>query len=114
MRSCITTKYLTASSQTCVPTSTTTSSRSTVRTAGSTSCISQSPTLGPTNKLSAPTGWYSTPLRSDCMTQQTQKGASGSRNYPMHSWGFILNLSSRRGSSPISWSTAPKLFYLPT
>jgi hypothetical protein len=29
-------------------------------------------------------------------------------------WGFVLNLPSRQGSHPISWSTAPRLSYLPT
>jgi hypothetical protein len=42
------------------------------------------------------------------------KGASGSRNYPMHSGGFVHNLPSRQGSHLTSWSTAPKLSYLPT
>jgi hypothetical protein len=46
--------------------------------------------------------------------QPTLKGASGSRNYLMNSGGFVLNLPSRRGSRPTSWSTTPKLFYLPT
>jgi hypothetical protein len=114
MSSCIYVDYLTASSQNWVPTSSTTSSRSTVRTTGSMSGMSQSPILGPTNKSSAPTGRYSTPSRSDCTTQLTQKGASGSRNYPMHSGDFVLNLPSRRGSRPNFWSMAPKLFYLPT
>jgi hypothetical protein len=41
---------------------------STVRIVGSTSGMSQSPIHGPTNKSSAPTGWSSTPLRSDCTT----------------------------------------------
>jgi hypothetical protein len=58
--------------------------------------------------------WYSTPSRSDCTTQLTPKEASGSRNYPMHSKGFVLNLRSQQGSRPTSWSTAPKLFYPPT
>jgi transposase InsO family protein len=42
------------------------------------------------------------------------KEASGSRNYPMHSGVCVLNPPSRRDSRHISWSTAPKLFYLPT
>jgi hypothetical protein len=40
----------------------------TVRTAGSTFCMSQLPTLGPTDKSSAPTGWYSMLSRSGCTT----------------------------------------------
>jgi hypothetical protein len=44
----------------------------------------------------------------------TPKEASGSRNYPMHSRRFVLNLLSRQGSLPTSWSTTSKLFYLPT
>jgi hypothetical protein len=75
------------------------------------SSTSQSPTRAPTDKSSAPTGWYSTPSRSDCTTQLTPKEASGSRNYPMHSRGFVLNLPSQHDSRPTSWSTAPKLFY---
>jgi hypothetical protein len=43
----------------------------------------------------------------------TQKEESGSRNCPMHSGGYVLNPPSRRDNHPISWSTAPKLFYLP-
>jgi hypothetical protein len=42
------------------------------------------------------------------------KGASGSRNYPTHSGGFVLNLLSQQGSHLTSWSTAPRPFYLPT
>jgi hypothetical protein len=42
------------------------------------------------------------------------KGASGSRNCPTHTRGCVLNPPSRRDSHPISWSTTPKLFYLPT
>jgi hypothetical protein len=34
----------------------------------------QSPILGAMDKSSAPTGWNSTPLRSDCTTLLTQKG----------------------------------------
>jgi hypothetical protein len=73
-----------------------------------------SPIHGPTDKSSAPMGWYSTLSRSDCTMLLTQKEESGSRNYPMHSGGCVLNPPSRRDSHPISWSTAPKLFYLPT
>jgi hypothetical protein len=32
----------------------------------------------------------------------------------MHSRGFVLNLPSQQGSHHTSWSTAPRLFYLPT
>jgi hypothetical protein len=53
--------------------------------------MSQSSIHGPTNKSSAPMGWYSTLSRSDCTTLLTQRGASGSRNYPMHSEGFVHN-----------------------
>jgi hypothetical protein len=66
MSSCITTDYHTTSSQTWVPTSITTSFGSTTRIVGSTSGMSQSPIHGPTDKSSAPTGWSSTPIRSDC------------------------------------------------
>jgi hypothetical protein len=59
-------------------------------------------------------GWYSTLSRNDCTVLLTQKEASGPRNYPMHSGGCVLNPPSRRDSHPISGSTAPKLFYLPT
>jgi hypothetical protein len=60
------------------------------------------------------TGWYSTPSKSDCTTMLIQKGASGSRNYPMHSGGFVLNLPSQQGNHHTSWSTAPRQFYLTT
>jgi hypothetical protein len=76
--------------------------------------MSQSPILGPTDKSNVPTGWYSTLARSNCMMLLIQKGASGSRNYPMHSGGFVHNLPSQQGSHLTSWSTAPKLSYLPT
>jgi transposase InsO family protein len=36
------------------------------------------------------------------------KGASGSRNYPTHSGGYVLSLPSQRGNPLTSWSTAPK------
>jgi hypothetical protein len=91
--------YPTASSQTWVPTSTTTSSGSTARIAGSTSDMSQLPILGPTDKSSAPTGWCSTLSRSGYTTLLTLKEASGSRNYPMHSGGYVLSLPST-GQSP--------------
>jgi hypothetical protein len=94
----IATDYPIASSQTWGPTSTTTSSGSTARTVGSTSGMSQSLIHGPTDKLSVLMGWYSTPSRSDYMMLLIQKGASGSRNYPMHSGGFVLNLPSQQGS----------------
>jgi hypothetical protein len=42
-----------------------------------------------------PTGWYSTLSRSDCPTLPTRKGASESRNYQMHSGGFVHNSPSR-------------------
>jgi hypothetical protein len=42
------------------------------------------------------------------------KGANGSRNYPMLSRVFVLNLPSQQGSHHTFWSTAPRLFYLPT
>jgi hypothetical protein len=85
----------------------------TARIAGSTSGMSHSPILGQTDKSNVPMGWYSTPSRSVCTTLLTQKGASGSRNYPMHSGGFVHNLPSRQGSHLTSWSTSPKLSYLP-
>jgi hypothetical protein len=81
----------TTSSQTWAPTSTITSSGSTVRTAGSTSDMSQLPILGPVDKSSVPMGWYSTLSRSDCTMPLIQKEASGSRNYPMRSGGYVLN-----------------------
>jgi hypothetical protein len=82
--------------------------------AGSTSDISQSPILGPMNKSSMPTGWYSTPSRSDCMMLLTQKEASGSKNYLMRSRGCVLNPPSQRDNRLTSWSTASKQFSLPT
>jgi hypothetical protein len=89
-------------------------SGSTARTAGSTSGMSQLPIYGPTDKSSMPTGSYSMLSRSDYTTLLTQKGASGSRNYPMYSGGFALNLPSQQGSHHTSWSMAPRLFYLLT
>jgi hypothetical protein len=85
MNSCTTTEYPIASSQTWAPTSTITSSGSTVITAGSTSGTFQSPIHGPTDKSSAPMGWYSMLSKSDYTMLPTQEEASGSRNYPMHS-----------------------------
>jgi hypothetical protein len=114
MNSCTATDYLISLSQTWVPTSTTTSSRITAGTVGSTSGMFLSPIHGPTDKSSVPMGWYSTLLRSDYTTLLTPKRESGSRNCPMHSGGCVLNPPSRRDSHLISWSTAPKLFYLPT
>jgi hypothetical protein len=76
--------------------------------------MSQSPILSPTDKSNVPSGWYSTLSRNDCTTLLTQKGASGSRNYPMHFGGFVHNLPSQQGSHLTSWSMVLKLFYLPT
>jgi hypothetical protein len=81
---------------------------------GSTSDMSQSPIHGPMDKLSAPTGWYSTLSRRDCTMLLTQNEESGSRNYPTHSGGCVLNPPRQRDNCHISWSTASKLFYLPT
>jgi IS30 family transposase len=53
-------------------------------------------------------------LKSDYTSLLTQRGASGSRNYPTHSGGFVHSLPSQQGSHPTSWSTARKLSYLPT
>jgi hypothetical protein len=85
-----------------------------VRTVGSAFNMSQSPILGPMDKLSMPTGWYSTLSRSDCRMLLTEKEASGSRNYPMRSGGRVLNPLSQRDNRLTSWSTAPKQFSLPT
>jgi hypothetical protein len=53
-------------------------------------------------------------LKSDRTMLLTQNEESGSRNCPMHSEGCALNPPRRRDGHPISWSTAPKLFYQPT
>jgi hypothetical protein len=63
---------------------------------GSTSDMSQLPILGPMNKLSATTGWCSTLSRSGYTTLLTLKEASGSRNYPIHSGGYVLSPPSQR------------------
>jgi hypothetical protein len=42
------------------------------------------------------------------------KGGKWIKEIPNALWGFVLNLLSRQGSRPISWSMAPKVFYLPT
>jgi hypothetical protein len=60
--------------------------------------MSQLPIHGPMDKSSMPMGWYLTLSGSDYTTLLTQKGASGSRNYPMHSWGFALNPQIQQGS----------------
>jgi hypothetical protein len=85
-----------------------TSYGSTARAAGSTSDTSQLPILGPTDKSSTPTGWCSTLSRSGYTTLLTLKVASGSRNYPMHSGGYVLSPPSQRGNPLTSWSMAPK------
>jgi hypothetical protein len=82
-------------------------------TVGSTYDTSQSPILGPTDKSSAPMGWCSTLSRSVYTTLLTPKGASASRNYPMHSGGCGLSHPSQRGNPLTSWSTAPKKSSLP-
>jgi hypothetical protein len=41
-------------------------------------------------------GWYSMLSKSGYMTPPTPKEASGSRNYPMHSGGCVLNPPSQR------------------
>jgi ribonuclease HI len=66
------------------------------------------PILGPMDKSSAPMGWCSTLSKSGYTTPPTPKEASGSRNYPMHSGGYVLNRPSQRGNLHTSWSTAPK------
>jgi hypothetical protein len=42
------------------------------------------------------------------------KGGKWIKELQMHSRGFVLNLPSQHGSRPTSWSTSPKLNYLPT
>jgi hypothetical protein len=76
--------------------------------------MSQLPILGPMDKSSAPMGWYSTLSRSDCTMLLIRKEASGSRNYPMHSGGYVLNPPSQRDNHLTSWSMDPKQFSLPT
>jgi hypothetical protein len=44
----------------------------------------------------------------------TPNEASGSRNYPTHSRGYVLSHPSQRGNPFTSWSTAPKKSSLPT
>jgi hypothetical protein len=107
---CITTDYPSASSQTWAPISIITSSGSTARIEGSTSDMSHSPILGPMDKSSAPMGWYSTLSKRDCTMLLIQKEASGSRNYPMRSKGYVLNPPSQQDNRHTSWSTAPKQF----
>jgi transposase InsO family protein len=46
-------------------------------------------------------------LKKRYTTLLTPKEASGSRNYPMLSGGYVLNPPSQRGSLHTSWSTAP-------
>jgi hypothetical protein len=88
------------------PISIITSSGSTARIAGSMSDMSQLPILGPMDKSSVLVGWYSTLSRSDCTMLLIQKEASGSRNYPMCSGGYILNLPSQRDNCHTFCSTA--------
>jgi hypothetical protein len=64
--------------------------------------------LGPTDKSSAPMGWYLTLLRIGYTMLPTPKEANGSRNYPMRSGGYALNPPSQWGNRHTSWSTAPK------
>jgi hypothetical protein len=52
------------------------------------------------DKSSAPTGWCSTLSRSGYTMLLTLKEASGSRNYLMHSGGYVLSPPSQRGQSP--------------
>jgi hypothetical protein len=66
------------------------------------------PILGATDKSSAPTGWCSMLLRSGYTTLLTLKEASGSRNYPIHSGGYVLSPPSQRGNPLTSWCTALK------
>jgi hypothetical protein len=75
---------------------------------GSTSDMFQLPILGPTDKSSEPMGWFSTLSRSGYTMLPTPKEASGSRNYPMRSGGYVLNPPSRLDNRHTSWSTAPK------
>jgi hypothetical protein len=51
---------------------------------------------GLTDKSSVPMGWYSTLSKSGYTTLPTPKEASGSRNYPMRSGGWVLNPPSQR------------------
>jgi hypothetical protein len=51
-------------------------------------------------KLSTPTGWYSTPSRSDYTIHPTPKEASGSRNYQTHSGGLRTHPTKPTGQSP--------------
>jgi hypothetical protein len=64
--------------------------------------MSRSPILGPMDKSSVPMGWYSTLSRSDCTMLLIQKEASGSKNYPMCSGGYVLNPPSQQGNRPTS------------
>jgi hypothetical protein len=61
-----------------------------------------------TDKSSVPMEWCSTLSRSGYTTPPTPKEASGSRNYPIRSRGYVLNPPSRRDNRHTSWSMAPK------
>jgi hypothetical protein len=62
--------------------------------------MSQLPTLGPTDKSRAPTGWYSTPSRSDCTTQLTPKKAKWIKELPNALWGLRTQPTKPTGHSP--------------
>jgi hypothetical protein len=47
-------------------------------------------------------------LKNGYTTLPTPKEASGSKNYPMHSGGCVLNPPSQRDNPHTSWSTTPK------
>jgi hypothetical protein len=53
-------------------------------------------------------------LKKRCTMLLIQKEASGSKNYPMRSRGYVLNPPSQRGNRLTSWSTAPKQSSPPT
>jgi hypothetical protein len=53
-------------------------------------------------------GMVPTLSKSGYMTLPTPKEACGSRNYPMHSGGYVLNPPSQWDNLHTSWSTAPK------
>jgi hypothetical protein len=81
------------------PTSTITRSGNIARTAGSKSGMYQSPIHGPTDKSSAPMGWYSTLSRSDCTTLLTQRG-KWIKELPNALWEICTQPTKPTGQSP--------------
>jgi transposase InsO family protein len=102
------------SSQTWAPTSTITSSGCTAENSGINIWYVSVAHPRANGQVERANGMVLDALKKRLHDAANTKGGKWIKELPMHSGGCVLNPPSQRDNHPISWSTALKLFYLPT